>query len=371
MRTLITASCTALLLLTTQTAHAGQAVPAAAAPDTYQCLLDTAAKPPVPGALMEVRGPGVRFAGASGVFRVGGRKLKVADPFRTASVTKTMTAATALRLVEQGSLDVDAPVSRYLPAKLVARLPHGAQITVKQLITHTSGLVDYVGDDWIAYVVKHPHKTWKPVELVEWAIAHGKPYGRPGAVYHYSDTGYTLLGMVMEAASGKPLHRLYRTLLLNPLGMRDTYLEWWERSRGAVAHSYLGDVDLHGFNPTFDTFGGGGLVSTAADLTRFVRALFEGKVFDRPETLEAMMTVTPQSRKAGEPYGMGVEALSIGKETVWGHGGHLGAFQYYSVQKKVSVTGTLTQDLTVSMKQWEQLVGRSFLRAFGTEVPCP
>ncbi|MER7504203.1 serine hydrolase domain-containing protein [Nonomuraea pusilla] len=356
-------------------AHARTADAAAAGRDTtnaqLRCLLDAVAAPPVPGAVLSVTGPGRSFEGAAGVYELGGRDLRTTDAFRTASVTKTMTAAVALRLAERGDLRLDAPIGTYLDRKLVARIPNGSRITVRQLLDHTAGLYDYVADEkWFQYVLDHPRKTWKPRELVDWALRSGKPYFAPGRGYHYSDTGYVLAGLVIEKAGRRPLHRLYRSMLLRPLKMDRTYLEWWEAHRGPRAHNYLGERDTYDYNPTFDTFGGGGLVSTAADLNRFMRGLFEGKVFERPGTLRTMLRSTPQSVKAGSPYGMGISRMTVAGETVYGHNGFFGAFQLYAPKKRIAMTGTITQAANVG-KQARQFIENALLASLGKPLTAP
>ncbi|MEU5863756.1 serine hydrolase domain-containing protein [Nonomuraea sp. NPDC047529] len=344
-------------------------VPAAAQDATdeqLRCLLDGVVKPPVPGAILTVTGPGRSFDGAAGVYELGGRPLRPSDAFRAASVTKTMTAAVALQLAERGDLRLDAPIGTYLDRKLVARIPYGSRITVRQLLDHTAGLYDYVGDEkWFQYVLDHPDKTWKPLELVDWALRSGKPYFAPAKGYHYSDTGYVLAGLVIEKAARKPLHQVYRSMLLRPLKMDRTYLEHPEAPRGPRAHNYLGERDTYDFNPTFDTFGGGGLVSTGADLNRFMRGLFEGKVFKRPATLRTMVRSTPQSVKAGSPYGLGIARLTATGDAAYGHSGFFGAFQVYVPKKRVAVTGSLTQSEMVTKKQNSRFIESALRLAVG------
>ncbi|WP_157545597.1 serine hydrolase domain-containing protein [Microtetraspora fusca] len=333
-----------------------------------RCLLDGVVVPPVPGAILAVTWPGRSFHGAAGVYELGGRALRTSDAFRTASVTKTMTAAVALRLAERGDLRLDAPIGGYLDRKLVARIPYGSRITVRQLLDHTAGLYDYVRDEkWFQYALEHPHKTWKPQELVDWALRSGKPYFAPGQGYHYSDTGYVLAALVIEKAAREPLHRLYRSMLLRPLKMDRTYLEGREAPRGPRAHNYIGELDTYDFNPTFDTFGGGGLVSTAADLNRFMRGLFEGKVFKRPATLRTMLRSTPQSIKAGSPYGLGISRMALAGETVYGHNGFFGAFQLYVPKKRLAMTGTVTQSETRA----KQFIENSLLVGIGKPPAAP
>lgn len=230
-------------------------------------------------------------------------------------MTETVTAATVPRLAEQGRLDLDAQIGRYLDPALVDRVHvlggvnYGARITVRRLLDHSAGLYDYATDPtWQGEVRADPGRTWTPAELVDHAITHGTPYFPPGTGSHYSDTGYVPAGFVIERVTGKPLHRVYRDLVLDPLGMRDTYLEHWEHPRGApLSHAYIGDVDTRDLNPTFDTFGGGGLVGTSADLTRFIRGLFEGRLFRDPATLRTMLTLGPDGQLA-----LGIRRFEVG-----------------------------------------------------------
>jgi D-alanyl-D-alanine carboxypeptidase len=333
-------------------AGATTAVPAtASAPPRhgFACVVDAAVQPPVPGAILDVTGPRTHFNGASGRFAFTGRNLRPTDTFRTASLTKTFTAAVVLKLAEQHVLRLDDRIGTYLGAGLVNRVnvvngvSYGSQITIQELLNHTAGLYDYATDPrWQQDVLAHPHKTWTPAELIDWATVHGTPYSAPGAGYHYSDTGYVLAGLIIEKVTGKPLAHAYRTLILDPLKMRDTYLEHWEKPRGGpLSHPYWGTVDTRSFNPTFDTFGGGGLVSTSADLTTFMRSLFGGKVFAHPSTLGAMLTTTPHS---GGTYGLGIRTgIGADGEKFWFHSGAFGAFQMYSPTRRISITGTVNQ----------------------------
>jgi D-alanyl-D-alanine carboxypeptidase len=193
-------------------------------------------------------------------------------------------------------------------------------------------------------VVRDPQRTWTPLCLVDEALARGKPYFLPGTGFRYSDTGCVLLGLIIEKVTGRPLARAYRRLVLDPLRLRHTYLEHWERAPAGEpprAHQYLDQYDTWDWNPTFDTFGGGGLVSTAGDLTTFIRGLFAGRIFARRQTLAAMRVRNPFS---GD-YALGIEGVEKGTSrhapTVWGHDGFFGAFMYYWPARRISITGSI------------------------------
>src|SRR3954452_5256765 len=319
-----------------------------------QAAVDGQVKRGVPGIAVRVVDPSrhLDWRGASGrVARGSKRRLRPGASFRTASVTKTFTAAVVLRLVEKRRLALDDSIAQYLDPALVARIhvvggvSHGAEITVRELLNHTSGIYDYASDDsWIRDVVSHPQRTWTPLGLVDEAIARGKPYFPPGTGFGYSDTGYVLLGLIVEKVTGRPLAEAYRQEILDPLHLRHTYLEHWEQAPAGEpprAHQYLDTYDTWGWNPTFDTFGGGGLVSTAGDLTRFIRGLFAGKVFADPSTLAMMRVRNPFS---GD-YALGIEGVqksaARNAPTVWGHDGFFGAFMYYWPARRISITGSI------------------------------
>ncbi|MFI6600655.1 serine hydrolase domain-containing protein [Nonomuraea sp. NPDC050536] len=308
----------------------------------FACLVAKAAKPPVPGVILDVHGPGADYTGAAGKFAVGGRDLRPSDAFRAASVSKTFTAVTVLKLAEQGKLGLNQQIGKYLDSRLIG--VYSPKITLRQLLDHTAGFYDYATDKaWMAAVQAHPRRTWTADELVGWALRHGKPYFPAGKGYHYSDTGYVLAAKVVEKVTGQPLARAYRSLIIDPLGLKHTYLEGRDRPRvkAPLSHPYLGSVDTRGWNPSFDTHGGGGLVTTAGDLTVFARALFEGKVFARRATLDTMLTPTRQSGE--EAYGLGIQRLGSGKAALWYHPGFWGAIMGYSPGTKISLIATVNQ----------------------------
>ena len=134
-------------------------------------------------------------------------------------------------MVEGGQLALDAPVADFLPGELVERLlvidgiSHGQQVTVRHLLTHCSGVPSLNDSGFIRQLIAEPDHVWTPWEKVEASLLE-PPTGKPGEVVIYSDTGYVLLALVLEEASGLPLAELYREMLqFDALGMRTMYLE--------------------------------------------------------------------------------------------------------------------------------------------------
>jgi D-alanyl-D-alanine carboxypeptidase len=303
---------------------------------------EVAEHPSLPGELLHVHAPrqGIDVSLAAGVFdRESKRPLDPHNVFRVASVTKTFVAASILRLYEDGKIKVEDPINRYLPNDYNKLLDAGGYptnaITVRQLLTHTSGLFDYAkAQEYFEIVSANPKHRWTRMEQVKAAMEWGKPYNAPGKGYHYSDTGYILLGEMLERLTGKPLGPALRSVLnFRKVKLDETYLETLEPVPAGIkplAHPYFGQVDAADFDPSVDLYGGGGLVSSVEDLARFYRALVQGKIFHRASTLQMMLTIPPTNENApGGPYAMGIQRRNIAGNVCWGHTGFWGTSAFH------------------------------------------
>lgn len=346
----------ACLALATPSAHA-TARPQADATSTLPSRLQQTiratlrANPSFPGVALVVRAPGFRYAGAVGVAdREAHTRLAPTAPFRIASITKTFTAAAILRLAERGALALDDPIDRHLSLPTLALLrdddydPHA--ITLRMLLQHTSGIADFASDPaYLASVAAQPRHRWTRAEQIRFATTHDDPLGAPGSSFHYSDTGYLLLGETIERASGLSAARAYRTLLrLDQLGLDHTYLETLEPARGATTprmHQYLATADSWALDPSFDLYGSGGLVSTLDDLARFYRALLTGHVLARPASLRAMRGAAHPT--AVDQLGLGLFAIQLGSETCYGHQGFWGSSVTYCPKSRITIASTVNQ----------------------------
>ena len=266
--------------------------------ESWEALVaDVAAESPgVPGVAVAVIAPGVDVAVAAGTAGDDGSSLTPDHPFRISSNTKTFTAAAVLRLVEEGTIGLDdslaALVDEGLLDPTLVELLAGdgydvGAIIVQHLLGHTSGLYDYAADvDYQTFVLGAPDQHWERADQVAFAIEHGNPLGQPGEVYAYSDTGYVLLGNILERATDGTLGAALRGLLgFAELGVDSTWLETVEPPPAGVperAQQFYETQDMSVADPSFDLYGGGGLVSTVADLASFARALLRGEVFDDP-----------------------------------------------------------------------------------------
>ena len=308
---------TAALLAAAFAASSATAAPPA--PSTLRAAVAQFAHqhPTFSGVSLAVRAPGLTWSS------------QPSPPFRIASVTKTFVAAATLRLVEQGRLRLDDPVAGHLDAATDALLRRGGYaptaITVRQLLTHTAGLYDYAGDPaYERFVLTHGRHHWTRADQLRFAVAHGKPFARPGAQFHYSDTGYILLGAILERTTGHDLAWALRHLLrFGRLGLGATYLETSEPAVGAArAHQFYDRIDATAFDPSFDLYGGGGLVSTVGDLSRFYADLVGGRVFDTPATLRTMLGKA--NGRQLRDLGMGIFSEQYNGTNCWAHSGFWG-----------------------------------------------
>jgi D-alanyl-D-alanine carboxypeptidase len=254
------------------------------------------------------------------------------DRVRIGSVTKSMTAAVVLQLEDEGLLDLDDPIGDYLPGLL----PYEADPTVRQLLQHTSGVPDWLrlaypglgqGDFTEIYAGYRTH--YEPEELIAIATAEDLDF-RPGTGWSYSNTGYTILGMLIEERTGNRLRDELEARVFEPADLDRTYLPRDDtagiRGPHAVPYVTTGDPDRPYFDATLlsntQTWAGGGVISTVSDLNDFYEALSDGTLLTEEQFAEAATFL--ETGKSYD-YGLGLGGVEIdcptGKETFYGHHG--------------------------------------------------
>ena len=302
---------------------------------------------PGTGLVLRVEAPPLNLAWA----QARGDSADPAQAFRIASVTKTFVAAAVLRLVENGRLDLNAPIEPYLPADLADLLKSDgydlSRMTVRMLLGHTAGLYDYAEDPaFQSRVMNEPGHVWSRKEQVAFAVEHGDPIAAPGERFAYSDTGYILLGSIIETVAGQTMAEAVRALLdFERLGLAATWFEDLESAPAKApgrAQQRIGAFDVLSIDASADLFGGGGLISTTSDLTRFFQALLQGDVLREP-SLAAMMQPSAQSQAAGqEGYGMGLNLHTVNGVDCFGHGGFWGVLVWSCPSRDLTVAGFVT-----------------------------
>ncbi len=269
------------------------------------------------------------WVGASGYSDLAAQTAMVAeDRFQIASLTKPFVATVVLQLMEEGKLGLEDPVDRWLPPSVLASVPFAEKITIRQLLNHTSGIHDYTDPDtpFGQDLVHSAFRSWRPQELVA-QIEGAAPYFAPGAAgqWHYSNTNYILLGLVVEAATGSTVALEIRRRILEPLRLRDTFFAGEEKIAGGFVRGYWdirqqGNLDdLTDVQPS-STWAAGAMVSNAADVARFTEALFGGELL-KSETLNQMLSFVEAEDGGG--YGLGISRFDTPWGRAWGHTGSI------------------------------------------------
>lgn len=278
---------------------------------------------------------GVAAAGVADV--EAGTTMSNESRMLAASIGKTFVGATAVELAHEGVLDLDAPVSRWLGDRpWFVRLPNHGAITLRHLLNHTSGLPDHVHLEYFAAEVsqrwRETDNPFPPEALVEF-ILDMPPLFEAGKEWAYTDTGYILVGLVIEAATGNPCYDEIRDRFLTPLGLTLTTPSD-RRFLPGLASGYMAADNPFGFplkttspdgsmywNPAFE-WAGGGLVNNSLDLARWGAALFGGTAIPG-DYQEELLRAVPVSRDTVDiRYGAGVAIYLTGPlGPACGHGG--------------------------------------------------
>ena len=258
----------------------------------------------------------------SGIARRKPREvLSARHRFAIASLTKSMVAAVVMQLVDEHKLALDDTVEELAPGLL----EQGDRITVEQLLSHRSGLLE-VDDDagWAKLVAAHP--DWPRSRLGARAavayVSHRPLDFRPGSSTSYRNTGYLVLGQLIEQVTHHSLADNLRTSIFEPLGMRTASLRRGLLPGAPMAHGYSVDKDV----TSQEIFGAsGGAVMTAPDVSRFFQGLLAGRVVSA-SSLKAMTAQHSEQVLAWNGYGYGVARQSMDCGTAFGHSGRLDGY---------------------------------------------
>jgi D-alanyl-D-alanine carboxypeptidase len=280
------------------------------------------------GSLVAAKDGTLFYSRQIGFARINGdakEAVSEATRFRIGSITKMFTGAMVLQLVEEGKLKLDDTLDKFFPQVLNAK-----KITIAHLLSHKSGIHNLTeGPGYLALRAKPKTKD----EMIE-IIAKFPSVFEPGTKEAYSNSNYVLLGYIMESITGKPYHEILTERVTSRLGLKDTF--FGEGQRGSAEHNALSYRWDREWRPEADTplsipAGAGAIISTPADLVKFVQSLFAHKLVSKA-SLERMM----QDKFAMQRYELGGEAY-------YGHGGGIDGFRsllVYSPKEKLAVAFT-------------------------------
>lgn len=271
------------------------------------------------------------------------------SPFRIASNTKPYVAATLLRLVEEKMLSLNQSIDTVLPDDIVTMLKGAgyapSDIQLKHLLRHTAGFRDHsTAKPYLQAIFANPAYRWHATQQIRMMTELGEPLFKPGANYQYSDTGYVLLGQIIEQTTRLTLSAAVRHYLdFAALGLHNTWWEFYETppANSRRVHQYLSGTDTHDWHPTVDLFGGGGLVSTLKEMALFTDHLMRGKVFKHSDTLELMLSST--GHPAAEQSRYGILVTQIGDQQTLGHSGFWGTASYYVPELGITIAGVVSE----------------------------
>ena len=290
----------------------------------------------VPGMLALVSIPEeLNWVNAQGIANQKNGELMVPNhQFVIASLTKPMTATIILQLIEEGKLELDAPVANWLSIDMLNQLTsiqgtaYGGHLTIEHLLNHTSGIFDYLNDGQVHLeaFLNRPEERYTLQDRIEIGIREGSTELIPGEGYIYSNTNYILLGMIIEKITGEALSTQFRKRIFQPLAMSNSYIAPNENDIQELARGYYQDFDITDFTTNFNWNNpAGGVISTLQDLEQFMRGLASGQLFTNSNSMARMK----EFGRGG--YGLGIQAFSNSKShgLVWGHdGGDPGYFSF-------------------------------------------
>lgn len=340
--------------------------------DALERLVEGDGGPPGAISLIHRGGNTVTHRAGVGVIQPT-RAWRPTDHMRIASVAKAFSGAVTLSLVQSGDLELDDTIGELLPGQPAA----WSQVTLRQVLGHTSGLPDYSGTAAFSRDFgQDVMRRFTPQELLAYAAPEGLNFP-PGSRYVYSNSDNIVAALMAEAATGRSYERLLRERVYRPLGMRNTSLPQGSRLPRPFAHGYAPDPPgpLEDISEAFSASGAwasGGIISTPADLTRFVRGYVGGRLFGG-SVQRAQRRMRPGN---SEPRGPGINRAGLALfryrtrcGVVFGHTGNTGGFTQFigaSGDGKRSATVAINQQITAQMG--ERAAFARLRRAFAAAV---
>jgi D-alanyl-D-alanine carboxypeptidase len=282
-----------------------------------------------PGVLAAVRGRNGRTRDyTAGVGDTAtGAKVPANGQVRIASNTKMFTATVVLQLVGEGKIGLDEPIETYLPNMVRGEGIDGRDITVRQLLQHTSGLADY-DEILITDYFAVQHLYFEPRQMIDAALTRPALFA-PGKGWSYSNTNYVLAGLIVQQVTGRPIGEEITNRIIDRIGLRQTYWPEDQDIDGAHPHGYWPGadgklVDVTEQDPSMG-WAAGQLIGTPRDLNKFLTELLDGELME-PEQLEEMKTLidAPEFDTTGTArYGLGLGTFDLSCGGVaWTHGGN-------------------------------------------------
>jgi len=280
-------------------------------------------------------------------------------PFHTASIGKIFTAVLVQMLVEKGVLLLNDRIQSFFTCHDLDRLfiyrgiDYASKVTIKDLLGHTSGIADYFegkttsGVSFVENLVSNSQTYWTPKMLLDFTRNNQKALNIPGRDFNYSDTGYILLGLIIEAVKGISFAKNLEDNIFAPLNMKDSYMMFHSQPKNLpeknIEQIWFDNLDISGFKSLSSDWSGGGVISTTTDLLLFSQALHRGQLIKR-ETLETMCACF-QKFRSGIYYGLGIMEIHFEKFSfllrdlprIKGHTGIFSTHMFYDLMNDAHI----------------------------------
>lgn len=285
-----------------------------------------------------------------------------------ASIGKVFTSVIIGRLYEKKLLDYDDTVATILGHELIdgihtfKKINYASSITLRQLLNHTSGIGDYFEDKpkydkpMLERIEEFPYQDYNPIDIVNWSKKNIDSLFKPDCGFHYSDTGYHLLGLVIEKIVGLPLDQVMENYIFKPLNMKRTYLASRHNSIKIddkdICDVYWNEKNVKDYSIFKNDFAGGGIVTTSNDLLIFFKSVVNHQIISK-STLDKMTTWSrfTSFKLIGIEYGLGLMNLKTipflfpKKFSSYGHIGSIGSFMFYNPYSETFILGSVNRFL--------------------------
>ena len=306
--------------------------------------------PKAVGIMVHVEAPdlSLSWSGAAGhQDKLKTKRIDPTQPALIASNVKTFMAAAILRLVEENKITTDQPIAKLISSKSAKQLIDDgydlAAIKVSHLLSHTSGIHDYIDEDYLPFTKANPKHRWTREEQISLSVKVGDPLGAPGTIFQYADVNFLLLGEILERCTNKPFYTAIRDLVkYKEIGLNETWfftLEHQPKLAKPMVHQYWTSMgfDSHEIDPSFDLYGAGGIAATTKDLARFSQSLFSGKVVRNRDTLNKIFMPAKTKDGTDHHYHFGLSSSTIAGYQAYGHGGFWGTTVQYLPKLNTSI----------------------------------
>lgn len=302
------------------------------------------------------------WQGTSGISYTGAAITEGME-FGIASNTKLFTSTAMLILQENGIISLDDQLQDWLPT-----YPNiDPNITIRQLLNHTSGISDPIFvSPWMDTIMANPTRVFTPAEVVGWT---GAPTFAPGTNWGYSNINYILAGMIAETATGQSIAQIIRDSILTPLNMDSTFYDVEEAAMGVIAHCWWNGIDYHDTSRVgINSAGGaaGAVFSTSSEMSQWYHALFSGQIINQASLGE--LTTFVGTGNAASDYGLGLERETTQGRTYWGHGGAI--WGYRSKMMYDTCIGTVVCGLSNSYPSGMDAVTFLLYRCVQNHIPA-